>query len=94
MTRLRQKQRVAATTIQLNGAYQTAVAAHSKVHRSTISRLYERLQKIGTTNDRRGRARVASLKQYRYIRLVHLRDRHCTPEETTRGCIIIYVPEL
>ena len=84
MPRLRQNQRAAATTMLLNGASQTAVAAHFNVHRSTISRLYDRLRTTGTTNDRprSGRPRVTSLRQDRYIRLVHRRDRFQTPGET------------
>lgn len=84
MPRLRQRQRAAATTMLLNGTSQSAVAAHFRVHRSTISRLYERLRTTGTTNDRprSGRPRVTSRRQDRYIRLVHLRDRYRTPGET------------
>ena len=85
MPRLCQSQRAAATTMLLNGESQTAKAVHFNVHRSTISRLYDRLRTTGTTNDRPriGRSREMSHRQYRYVRLVHLRDRYRTPGETS-----------
>lgn len=87
MPRLRQRQRAEATTMLLNGSSQSAVAAHFGVHRSTISRLYQRLRTIGTTNDRprSGRPRETSRRQDRYIRLVHLRNRFRLPRETAEN---------
>ena len=52
-----------------------------RVHKSTTSRLYERLRTTGITNDSES-PRVTSLRQDMYIRLVHLLDRHRTPEES------------
>ena len=62
MPRLRQRQHAAATMMLLNGSSQSTVAAHFGVHRSTISRVYERLRTNRTTDDRprSGRPRVTS----------------------------------
>ena len=77
MPRIRKRQRAAATTMLLNGSSQPAVAAHFGVHRSTISRLYERLRTNGITDDRSrsGRPRVTSRRQDRYIGLCLFRSK-------------------
>ena len=59
------------------GESQNVVARDYNVHRSTISRLWQRYQQQGTTDDRprSGRPRVTTAAQDRYIRLLHLRNR-------------------
>ena len=81
MLRLHQRQHVTERIISIRGA------AHFGVHRSTISRLYERLRTNGTTDDRPGigRPRVTLRRQDRYIRLVQLRDRFRLPRETAEN---------
>ena len=67
MLRLRQIQRTAATMMLMNGAYQTAVAAHLRVFRSTISRLttYETgpVSVVGNASDCRSTGREFDLPQ-------------------------------
>lgn len=86
MVRLTQNQRNVAVHMLLTGTSQAAVARHLHVSRSTISRLYSRLQHTGTTNDRprSGRPRVTSRRQDQYIRLTHLRNRFRTAVETAQ----------
>ena len=59
------------------GESQYAVARDYNVHRSMISRLWQRYQQNGTTDDhpRSGRPRVTTAAQDRYTRLLHLRNR-------------------
>ena len=59
------------------GESQNVVARDYNVHCSTISRLWQRYQQQGTTDDRprSGRPRVTTAAQDRYIRLLHLRNR-------------------
>ena len=63
-----------------------AVADHFNVSRITIFRLMIRLRQTGRTNDRprNGRPRVASQRQNRQLRLIHLRNRMITAEDTVR----------
>ena len=63
---------------------QHAVARLYNVHRNTISRLLQRYQQSGSTDDcqRSGRPRITSAAQYRYIRVLHLRNRTVTARET------------
>ena len=74
----------------LRGDAQSDVALHLGVHRSTMSRLYQRLRTTGHTKyrPRSGRPSVMSRHQDRYIRLTHLRDMFLVPVVTaanTRG---------
>ena len=54
--------------------------------KSTITRLYQRLRKTETTNDRprSGRPRVTTRRQNRYMCLSHLRNRYRTAVETAQ----------
>ena len=54
------------------------------VHKSTISRLVQRLRATSRLTDRprSGRSRVTTQRQDRRIRLVHLRNRLRTTTET------------
>ena len=66
------------------GQSQNAVAQHFQVHRSTISRLWNRYTRYNSTEDRprSGRPRVTTPAQDRYIRLHHLRHRHVAATDT------------
>ena len=59
---------------------QNAVARLYNVHRSMISRLFQRYQQSGSTADR---PRITSAAQYCYIRVLHLRNQTVTARETT-----------
>ena len=63
-----------------------AVADHFDVSRIIISRLMIRLRQTGRTNDRprNGRPRMTSQRQDRHLRLIHLRNRMITAEDTAR----------
>ena len=63
-----------------------SVSDHFNVSRITISRLMIRLRQTGRTNDRprNGRPRVTSQRHDRHLRLIHLRNRMITTENTTR----------
>ena len=58
-----------------------AVEDHFNVSRITISRLMIRLRQ---TDNRNGRPRVKSQCQDRHLRLIHLRNRMITAEDTVR----------
>ncbi len=68
--RLNERQRRNAVQMLLNGRSQSEVARVLNVHRSTVSRLYQRLGQTGTTDDRPrpGRPRVTSRRQDRFMR--------------------------
>ena len=87
MPRLSKEQRQEAIRMLLNGRSQRDVANDFRVHKSTVSRLYDRLRTTGTTNDRPqpDRARVTTHREDTFIRLSHLRNRFQTPEETARN---------
>ena len=87
MPRLDEEQRWAAVTMLMNGSSQFDVTRHFRVHKSTISRLYNRLRTTGTTNDRPrpDRPHVTTRRDDAFIRLTHLRHRFKTPEETVRN---------
>ena len=87
MQRLSKEQRQEAVRMLLNGRSQRDVANHFRVHKSTISRLYDRLRTTGTTDDRPrpGRDRVTTRREDAFIRLSHLRNRFQTPEETAKN---------
>jgi transposase len=59
------------------GESQDEVARTLNVNQSTISRLWDRFQQTGSTNDRQrsGRPRITTREQDRYIRVFHLRNR-------------------
>jgi transposase len=59
------------------GESQNEVTRTLNVNQSTISRLWNRFQQTGSTNDRQrnGRPRIATPGQDRYIRVFHLRNR-------------------
>ena len=63
-----------------------AVADDINVSRITISRLMIRLRQTGRTNDRLRNCRrhVTSQCQDRHLRLIHLRNRMITAEDTAR----------
>ena len=63
---------------------QNAVARLYNVHRSMISRLFQRYQQSGSTADRQrsGRPRITSAAQDSSIRVLHLRSRTVTARET------------
>ena len=66
---------------------QNEVTRTLNVNQSTISRLWNRFQQTGSTNDRQrsGRPRIAVPGQDRYIRVFHLRNRTVTASTTTAG---------
>lgn len=66
------------------GESQYVVAQHYNVHKSTISRLWQRYLQTGTSNDRprTGRPRITTAQQDRYIRILHLRNRTVTATQT------------
>ena len=84
MVRLLQEQRNEAVQMLLRGTSQAVIARNFQGSRSTITRLYQRLRKTATTNDRprSGRPRVTSRRQDRYMPLTHLRNRFLTAVET------------
>jgi transposase len=86
MSRFRQNDRERAVGIVQAGMSHQAVADHYNVSRITISRLMIRLRQTGRTNDipHSGRPRVTSQSQDRHLRIIHLRDRMITAEETAR----------
>ena len=59
------------------GVSQNEVTRPLNVNQSTISRLWNRFQQTGSTNDRQrsGRPRIITPGQDRYIRVFHLRHR-------------------
>ncbi|VDI09268.1 Hypothetical predicted protein [Mytilus galloprovincialis] len=91
MPRLRQNERERAIGMLAARMTQVKVANHFNVSRMTIARLRTRLKDTGTTNDRprSGRPREPTLRQDRYIRIIHLRNRfvHVTNCTTTHGNI-------
>ena len=84
MPRLRQNDRERA--VGMAGMTHQAVADHFNVSRITISRLMIHLRQTGRTNDspRNGRLRVTAQRQDIYLRLIHLRNRMITTEDTVR----------
>jgi hypothetical protein len=68
------------------GMTHQAVADHFNVSRITISRILIRLRQTGRRNDRSrsGRPPVMSQRQDRHLRLIHLRNRMITAEDTAR----------
>ena len=66
------------------GMTHQAVSYHINMSRITISRLLIRLRKTGRKNDRPsdGRPRVTSQCQSIHLRLIHLRNRMITAENT------------
>jgi hypothetical protein len=62
------------------------VSDHFNVSRITISRPMIRLRQTGRTNGkpRNGGMRVTSQRQDRHLRLIHLRNRMITAEDTAR----------
>ena len=63
------------------GESQNEVAQILYVNHNTISRLWNRFQQTGSTNDRKrnGRHRITTPGQDRYIRVFHLRNRIGAP---------------
>jgi transposase len=86
MPRLRQNDRERAVGMVQAGMTHHAVADRFNVSRITISRLMIRLRQTGRTNDRprNGRPHVTSQCQNRHLRLIHLRNRMITAEDTAR----------
>jgi transposase len=86
MSRLSQNDREQTLGMVQAGMTHQAVADHFNMYRITISRLMIRLRQTGRTNDRplNGRPRVTSQRQEIYLRLIHLRNRMITAEDTTR----------
>ena len=73
------------------GESQHEVTRTLNVNQSTISRLWNRFQQSGSTNDRQrsGRPRITTPGQDRYIRVFHLRNRTVVASTTAAG-----IPEL
>ena len=69
------------------GESQNEVARTLNVNQSTISRLWNRFQQTGSTNDRQksGRPRITTPGQDRYIRVFHLRNRTVAASTTAAG---------
>jgi transposase len=86
MPRRRQNDHERAVGIVQTGITRQVVADHFNVSRITISRLMIRLRQTGRTNDRprNDRPRVTSQYQNRHLRLIHLRYRMITAEDTAR----------
>jgi DNA-binding XRE family transcriptional regulator len=65
-----------------SGESQNEVARTLNVNQSTISRLWNRFQQTGSTNDRQrsGRPHITTSRQDRYIRVFHLRNRTASTE--------------
>jgi hypothetical protein len=74
MPRLSEDQGRAAVRMLMNGSSQHNVARLFRVHKSTISRLFDRLRTTGTTNDRPrpGRLRVTTRRESAFIRVTQL----------------------
>ena len=86
LSRLRQNCRERAVgMVQVGMIHQTA-AGHFNVLRITISRLMIRFRQTGMTNDRPriGRPCVTSQRKDIHLRLIHLRNRMITAEDTAR----------
>jgi hypothetical protein len=68
------------------GMTHQAVTEHFSVHRITISRLMIRRRQTGRTNDipRNVRPHLTSQCQDRHVRLIHLRNRMITAEDSAR----------
>ena len=77
MPRLDRATRNIAIGLLQAGESQNEVARTLNVNQSTISRLWNRFQQTGSTNDhqRSGRPRITTPGQDRYIRVFHLRNR-------------------
>lgn len=86
MPRLSKDQCRAGVRMLMNGSSQHNVARHFRVHKSTISVLFDRLSTTGTINDRLrpGRPRVATRREDTFIRVAHPRHRFQTPDQTAR----------
>jgi transposase len=69
------------------GESQNEVARTLNVNQSTVSRLWNRFQQTGSTNDRQrsGRPRITTPGQDRYIRVFHLRNRTVAASTTVVG---------
>lgn len=87
MPRLNEAQRNNAIGRLQCGVSFSAVARNFNVAPSTITRLWYRYQRQGSTRDlpRSGRPRVTTRAQDRYIRLRHLRDRITTATSTAHA---------
>ena len=85
MPRLSQNDRDRAFGMLESGYYQTDVARRFGVHRTTIARLWDRYNTIGSTDDRPrpGQRRVATPRE-RYIRRIHTRKRFRSATITAR----------
>jgi transposase-like protein len=73
------------------GESQNKVTRTMNVNQSTISRLWNRFQQTGSTNDRQrsGGPRIATPWKDRYVRVFHLRNRTVAASTTAAG-----IPEL
>jgi hypothetical protein len=83
MPRLRQNDREQGVGMVQAGMTHQAVADHFRI---TIPMLMIRLRQTDRTNDRprNGRPRVTPQRQDRHLRLIHLRNRMITDEDTAR----------
>jgi transposase len=70
-----------------SGESQNEVARTLNVNQSTMSRLWNRFQQTGSTNDRQrsGRPHITTSRQDRYIRVFHLRNRTVAASTTAAG---------
>ena len=73
---LSKNDRECATGMLESGRYQTNVVQRFGVHRTTISRLWDRFTTTGSTDDRTqpGQHRITTPRQERYIRYIHMRE--------------------
>ena len=86
MPQLRQNDRERAVGMVQTGMAHHAVADHFNVSKITISMLMIRIRQTGRSNDRHrnGRPCVTSQRQDRHLRLIHLRNRMITADDTAR----------
>ena len=86
MPRLHQHDRERAVGMGQGGMTHQAVTDHFDVSRITITRSMICLRQTGRTNDRpcNDRPRMTSQRQERHLRLIHLRNRMVTAEDTVR----------
>ena len=73
------------------GESQNEVARTLNVNQSFISRLWNRFQQTGSTNDRQrnGRPRITTPRQDRYIPVFHLRNRIVAASTTAAGIPVL-----
>ena len=92
MPRLRQDQREYAVRTLMNGASQRWIADQLGVHKSSVSRLVNRLGETGTTNNRPIRTFACkNVSERRIHKVAHLRQRFRTATETATQMMRVHV---